>query len=196
MDISTEDYEVKNNIISFKGLLLSLLATIGILVVQEVVSMFTGVRYLDSYFFIGWGVFPFVASVVYSKFATGKENFTIIILIAFLNFLLPYVFYYFADALMFSIESQVSYYETLSAVPIYSYIAILFYYDTLIIAGLEITDITLLIFNLIGFCFYIHFTRREVYKVKYSKIENCKHIIKKMGNKMRLDMEDNDKVKI
>ncbi|WP_055665980.1 hypothetical protein [Desnuesiella massiliensis] len=186
MDISSEEYQAKNNILSFKGLIFSLLATLGILVVQEIVNIFMEVRYLDVYFVIGWGVFPFASSVIYSKFATGRENFACILLIAFLNFSLPHIFYYFADVFMFSMNSGISYYEALLSVPIYSYMSILFYYDVITIAGSELTTITLLAFRLLGFCFYIYFTKREIYKVKYSKMENFKAIIEKMGDKMTL----------
>lgn len=185
---NTIDVNQKNNKLSVKGLLLSLLTTLGILIVQEVVSIFTGIRILDTYFVIGWILFPTISAAVYAKFGTGRENFVSIIIIAALNFLFTYVFYYFADVFFASVEYQVSYLETLLEVPIYRYFAIVFYDDILTIGAIELSNIKLLIFNLIGFVFYVYFTRKKINRINYCQSEQK---IEDIANEMKADMSDN-----
>ncbi len=186
----TIENEMKNRNLSIKGLVFSVLTTLGILIIQEIVNKYTKIRYLDTYFIIGWMLFPIIASRVYLKFTSDGENLISVIIIAILNFILPYVFYYFADALIVSVESGMGYYETLSIVPIYTYMSMVFYDDILNIQAIELTKNTLLLYHLVGLGFYIYFVRREIYRNKYEKTQNSAQTIENIAENMKAEIAD------
>jgi len=123
---------INNNYLSIKGLIFSLLSTLGILILQELALHFTFLNYWEAYFIFSIVAFLFISATVYSKFCTGNENFLSIILVVFLNILLRYAFYYFIAILNLSLSNRVSYFQVIKSLPINTYIINTFFNNIMI----------------------------------------------------------------
>lgn len=71
--------------LSSKGLLLSILAMIGLEIVNQVIAYFFNFAFLQTYFYFGWIIYAAIFGSIYHHYKTGNETFWQYLFVAVLN---------------------------------------------------------------------------------------------------------------
>lgn len=187
--------KVNNNHLSIKGLIFSLLSTLGILILQELALHFTFLNYWEAYFIFSIVAFLFISATVYSKFCTGNENFLSIILVVFLNILLRYVFYYFIAILNLSLSNRVSYFQVIKSLPINTYIINTFFNNIMIYDDLQLTKNLFLGYHLLYLILAIYYAKKEIYRAVFYKTTDSQAMINSIASEMKSKITYNDEMK-
>ncbi|MCR1975815.1 hypothetical protein NSA52_17030 [Clostridium sporogenes] len=187
--------KVNNNHLSIKGLIFSLLSTLGILILQELALHFTFLNYWEAYFIFSIVAFLFISATVYSKFCTGNENFLSIILVVFLNILLRYVFYYFIAILNLSLSNRVSYFQVIQSLPINTYIINTFFNNIMIYDDLQLTKDLFLGYHLLYLVLAIYYAKKEIYRAVFYKTTDSEAMINSIASEMKSKTIYNDEMK-
>ena len=186
---------INNNYLSIKGLIFSLLSTLGILILQELALHFTFLNYWEAYFIFSIVAFLFVSATVYSKFCTGNENFLSIILVVFLNILLRYVFYYFVAILNLSLSNKIGYLEVMRNLPIHTYIINTFFNNIMIYDDLQLTKDLFLGYHLLYQVLAIYYAKKEIYRAVFYKTTDSEAMINSIASEMKSKITYNNEIK-